>query len=107
MYFIVSWDISAVEPQWGRIDEQMRNCLKNFAFVRPVNTYYMVKVSSEREYEAIHECLLNVAKAQTATVHFVSSPLFSGTGIVKKLGTSGYQGWLPQDRWTKIKEVVN
>jgi hypothetical protein len=97
MYFIVSWDISAVEPQWSRIDEQMRNCFKTYQQIRPVNTYYIVKVANATQYEAIHTCLLNVAQSQTATVHFIISPL---------LTAQGFKGWLPKDRWPKISEIT-
>jgi hypothetical protein len=98
MHFTVSWDISAKEPQWSAIDEQMRNCFKNYPQVRPVNTYYMVKVTSARDYDQIHNALLNIAQNSSITIYFIMSPL---------LNTSGYKGWLPQDTWTKIAQITS
>jgi len=102
MYFIVSWDISAVEPQWSRIDEQMRNCLRGFESIRPVNTYYIVKVNSKQQYEDINTCLLKVAQAQTATVHYISTPLQSLSHSI-----SDFKGWLPKDQFPKITAITS
>lgn len=97
MYFTVSWDISASQPIWSQIDEQMRNCFKNLPQVRPVNTYYMVKVNSADQYNQIHKNLLTIAQQSTVKIHFIMSPLLNATG---------YKGWLPKDRWDKIGEVT-
>ena len=99
MYFIVSWDIGTTEPAWSKIDEQLRNCFKGFQQIRPVNTFYMVKVANAQQYQAIYACLLKIAKdSTTVKVHFIISPL---------LTVSGWDGWLPQDRWPKIKEITS
>jgi hypothetical protein len=98
MYFIVSWDIGTTEPAWSKINEQLRDCFKSFPQIRPVNTFYMVKVENAQQYQAIHDCLLKIAKESTTVkVHFVMSPLLS---------IAGWKGWLPQDRWTKIAEIT-
>jgi hypothetical protein len=98
MYFIVSWDISASEPQWSPIDEKLRNCFKNYPHIRPVNTFYLVKVSNGDQYNQIHDCFLQIAKTSTLTVFFVMSPLLTSTG---------WKGWLPQDRWDKISNITS
>lgn len=98
MYFIVSWDISAVEPRWSQINEQMQNCFKTYPQIRPVNTFYMVKVTSGDQYNAIHDCLLNIAQNTKETIHFIMSPL---------LTVKGWKGYLPKDRWPKISELTS
>lgn len=102
MYFIVSWDISAVEPQWSRIDEQMRNCLKGFQQVRPVNTYYIVNVASAQQYEDINASLKRIAESQTAAVYFIMTPLYTDPVTARN-----FRGWLPKDRWDKITPITS
>jgi hypothetical protein len=102
MYFIVSWDISAVEPQWSRIDELMRNCIKGFPQVRPVNTYYIVKVATDQEYEQINTLLRGVAESQTAAVYFIMTPLYR-----LPVTATNFRGWLPKDLWEKITAITS
>jgi hypothetical protein len=97
MYFIVSWDISAVNPRWSAIDEQMRNCFKGYTQLRPVNTFYMVKVASGNERNAILTALQAVAQQTSEDVFFVMSPV---------LTVSGWDGWLPQDKWELVKAIT-
>jgi hypothetical protein len=98
MYFIVSWDIGTTEPAWSKINEQLRDCFKGYEQIRPVNTFYMVKVANAQQYDAIHACLLKIAQnSTTVKVHFIMSPLLTVTG---------WKGFLPKDSWTKIAELA-
>jgi hypothetical protein len=98
-YFIVSWDISSSEPTWSRIDEQLRNCFKHLPYLRPVNTFYMVKVSSQQQYNLVFTALQNVAERSTQVkVRFIASPMMNITG---------YNGWLDQDLWPKVRQITD
>lgn len=98
MYFVVSWDISASNPVWSQIDERLRKCFDDdYNWVRPVNTFYMVKISTAQQYQTILANLQAVAKDSPVNVNFIMSP---------PLTVTNWDGWLPQDTWTKVREIV-
>lgn len=98
MYCIVSWDISAVNPRWSAIDEKMRECISSYAWFRPVNTFYVIPISNTNQVTTILNALQNVAKQTNETVHFVISPAYQSAG--------GWDGWLPEDHWPKLKAIT-
>lgn len=95
MHIAVSWDISAKEPRWGVLNDQMRDCFKGLSWVRPLSTFYIVRVDGESGRGRIQERLLSVATAVPETIHFVVSPLMPG---------GRYNGYLPKDTWSKVNE---
>jgi len=100
VYFVVSWDISASNPTWSQIDERMRNCFANYHSIRPVNTFYMVKVANGDQYRSIFSALQRVAKDSEehgTNVYFIASPV---------LTMGGWDGWLQPDLWPKVAQVV-
>jgi hypothetical protein len=96
MHFIVSWDIATVEPRWSQINRQMQQCFNGHPQIRPVNTYYIIKVDSQDQYNTINTNLQKVAKAQAETVIFISTPLL--------LFKDGYIGLLAD--WAKVNEIT-
>lgn len=101
VYFVVSWDISASNPVWSQIDERMRNCFANYRSIRPVNTFYMVKVANGDQYRTIFNALQRTAQTTEengTNIYFVMSPLFTVTG---------WDGWLQPDLWPKVAEVAS
>ena len=97
MYFIVSWDISAGNPTWSQVDERLRNCFARYKSYRPVNTFYMVSVSSGDQYRAILNALQGVAGNSPVNVFFVMSPL---------LTTTDWDGWLREEDWPKVFQIA-
>jgi hypothetical protein len=97
MYFIVSWDISAENPLWREINEQMRNCFKNYTQLRPVNTYYLVKISSVEQHTQIYTKLKDVAKAASVGVEFIMTPAY--------IGKKGFVGIL-SEKWSDVNAIT-
>ena len=98
MYFVVSWDISASNPTWSQIDERLRSCLAGYQSLRPVNTFYMVRVSNGDQHRTILAALQNVAGNSSVKVDLIMSPLLTVTG---------WDGWLQPDVWPKVAEITN
>jgi hypothetical protein len=95
MHFVLSWDIQAEGDEWSEVNKAMKLCLEGYSWVKPLSTFYIVKVSSQDEWEWIKEDLKEVAKNTDLTVHFVVSPLMDG---------GRYDGWLPKKTWPKIRK---
>lgn len=95
MHIVVSWDIKTAQPKWGEIDEKMKLCLNGYSWVRPLTTFYVLKIAGESERTVIRDRLLAVAKEAGVTVHFVISPAMAG---------GRYDGYLPSDSWAKLNE---
>ena len=95
MHIAISWDISASGDRWNTINEQMREEIHPYSWVRPLTTFYVVKVNGETDRETIRSNLEDVAKSVNEKVHFLVSPIMS---------SSRYSGYLPQDMWEKINQ---
>lgn len=96
-YFIVSWDISAVEPTWSQTDKRMLECIDGLSWTRPVNTFYMVKTDSPLVYQSLLKNLQQVAQSAPVKVRFIMSPLLS---------RDSYDGWLEPDAWPKVRAIA-
>ena len=86
MYCVISWDISAVNPRWSEINDRMRACIQGFHYVRPVNTFYLVRISSADKIVAIRQCFEAVQKNTPESISYILSPALSGhlwTGAIK------------------------
>lgn len=97
MHFILSWDIKAVGRRREVIEGNMARAIKNFSWVRPVTTFYIVKVNSQSDWFNIRNYLATVAGAFSSEVTFVMSPLMQG---------GRYDGFLPPQTWSQINERV-
>ena len=95
MHIIVSWDIKTEQPKWNEVDEKMKAGLVGYSWVRPLTTFYVIRISTETDRQRIRDRLLEVAKSAGVVVHFIVSPAMVG-------GT--YDGYLPSDAWAKLKE---
>ena len=93
MHVVVSWDIKTTAPRWDVIDGMMRAALKPHSWVRPLSTFYIVRVASETERIALKLRLLEVVTDVPERVHFLVSPAMIG---------GNYTGWLPRDMWPKV-----
>ena len=95
MHITLSWDISATGDQWKTINDNLREQLQGYSWVRPLSTFYIVKVNSAEQRDNLVDALISVIKQSHEKIHFVVTPLMTG---------GGYNGWLPQDLWDKINE---
>ncbi|WP_144401577.1 hypothetical protein [Isoalcanivorax pacificus] len=95
MHIVISWDISAEGNRWNTINDEMKECLSGYSWVRPLKTFYVVKVNSSNHREQLITALQSVAKSNSEKIHFVASPAMTG---------GSYNGWLPKDLWDKIGE---
>ena len=95
MHIVVSWDIKAEQPQWKQIDDMMRDALTPHSWARPLSTFYVVRINSTSEREALKDRMIQVATGVKETVHFLISPAMVG---------GQYTGWLPKSMWPKLNE---
>jgi len=77
MYCVISWDISAVNPRWSQINDQMLGCLKGYHYVRPVNTFYLVTIAEASQIVDIQACFVMVSNQTKENISFILSPAFS------------------------------
>ena len=95
MHIVISWDIKAEGDRWNKLDDALRKAIGPYSWVRPLTTFYIVKIPDPSYREIILNNMLGVAKPAPETIHIVISPVMSS-------GT--YTGYLPQDMWQKINE---
>lgn len=93
MHVMLSWDIPAEGERWKEINQQLRECLSSYSWVRPLKTVYVVKVDDHAERKALIAALTDVARSAPERVHFLMTPAMSG---------GGYNGFLPRDMWEKV-----
>lgn len=93
MHIIVSWDISAEGADWKQLNERMVGVFAPYSWIRPLNTFYIVKVNSEAQREAVHADLLTAARSTPHRVLFIVSPLIDG---------KRYEGLLPKETWPEL-----
>ena len=95
MHIAVTWDISASGTRWNEINDQMREVLRPFSWVRPLTTFFVVRLNLHADQDSIRDGLLAVAKSVAEQVHFVVSPIMS---------SGRYDGYLPQDMWPELNQ---
>lgn len=96
MHIVVSWDIKTTGPKWDEIDKNLKQCLDGYSWVRPLTTFYVLRIHSEADRGIMRDRLVAVAKATAGiTVHIVISPTMAG---------GRYDGFLPSDAWPKLNE---
>jgi hypothetical protein len=95
MHFVVSWDIKAEGEKWKEVNKAMREAIGDYSWVRPLTTFYIIKVNSGNDWNIIQKNLVSIVKKFPEKIHFVMSPLMKG---------GGYNGWLPKDLWPEIRK---
>lgn len=97
MHVVISWDIESSE-NWTSINEALIACMKSYSWVKPLNTLYVVQVSSLEDRDKLISQLTEVAKQQPDDIQFLCTPVMSG---------GAYNGWLPGNMWNEINKRVN
>ena len=95
MHFIVSWDIQAEDGEWDEINAQLKECIEDYSWVRPLSTFYIVRVSDVQKWQEIRRSLIEVAESSTIRIHLVIGPLMYG---------GQYDGYLPKDIWPELEK---
>lgn len=97
MHFIVSWDINAEGEEWDALNAQLKECIENYSWARPLSTFYVVRVSAPQEWQEITKDLIKVAEGSPIRIHLVIGPLMSG---------GQYDGYLPKDFWPELEKRI-
>ena len=96
MHIIISWDIKNCEnDEWNELNEKLRECINDYSWVKPLTTFYIVKLDSEKERKSIRENIVKICKVNKGKINIVISPV---------IYNGGYSGWLPHSMWDLIKE---
>ncbi|QDQ88129.1 hypothetical protein FMZ60_11400 [Alcaligenaceae bacterium SJ-26] len=95
MHIVISWDISEAGEKHAEINDKLRTAFEKFSWVRPLTTFYVVRISSESERISIRDQLVEIAKSVPQKVHIVVSPTMAG---------GRYDGYLPKDMWEKLNK---
>ena len=95
MHFALSWDITAESSRWQELNDQMLKVIAEYSWIRPLTTFYIVKVSTQAEWDKILSLLSAIAQGNKETIHIVMTPLMNG---------GRYNGVLPPDWWKDINQ---
>ena len=97
MHIIISWDIknSDSSDEWDFLNEELRECIKEYSWVKPLSTFYIIKLDSENERKKIRNSIITLCKKNKGKMNVVISPI---------LEEGKYSGWLPHSMWDKIRE---
>ncbi|MDR3303998.1 MAG: hypothetical protein LBS86_06265 [Treponema sp.] len=94
MHIIVSWDISD-DDDWDKIDEELKQCIMDYSWVKPLTTFYIIQIDDSAERSKIKKSLLNICQKYKTDINIVISPIIE---------EGRYAGWLPKKIWSAIKE---
>lgn len=95
MHVVISWEITATGDRWTAINTSLKEALKGYSWVRPLKTFYIVKVQSQEQRNELNATLVKVVKGTHERINFVMTPAMEG---------GSYSGWLPRDLWEKINQ---
>jgi len=99
MHISLCWNIFAGnEAQKKTAEEALQAELKGYSWVRPLSTFYVVKIASGEERDQLVGRLIAVAKQSPVRINFIVTPALTGPG--------GYNGWLPRSLWQKINDTA-
>lgn len=95
MHILVSWDITnASDPgAWEMWNERLKEVIKPYSWVRPLNTVYVLQISDEFIRRAIINGLQSVSRQHNGYIHVLVSPPMVG---------GQYEGILPQNLWPEL-----
>lgn len=96
MHAVVSWDINEEGALRESISKELEEAIKEYSPIRPLTTFYVVKIDDQVSWNALVLALQTVAQKYSGKVLFVISPLMAG---------GNYNGWLPLNVWTELNEL--
>ncbi len=96
MHFVVSWDIPVTTVNREGLESQLIGCFNSYQYVKPLTTFYIVKVSSQTEYSNILTNLQTIGKSIPGGFRLVISPLMTG---------GRYDGLHDNETWQTINHI--
>jgi hypothetical protein len=100
MHFVVSWEIAAGEPARRAIHAELKDCLRTYSWVHPLEmtSLYIVEVKSLIGWSRINRHLTEVAQRHPDAVSLIVSPLME---------SGAYAGWLSRTLWPELDRVAS
>jgi hypothetical protein len=95
MHIVISWDIHAEGDRWKELNDELKECLSGYSWVKPLTTLYIVQVAARGDRIAIKDALVEICRENPKLINVVVSPAMQG-------GT--YSGWLSKSLWPKIQK---
>lgn len=95
MHITVSWDIYATGQKLDELNNEMKEALQGYSWVRPLKSTYIVKINSNEERTELKNALVKIIAKSDKKIHLLISPPMDG-GV--------YTGWLPKGLWEKINQ---
>ena len=95
MHIMVSWEIEAEGARRAAINAALRRRLHGYSWVRPLSSFYIVRVRDSEDRAKILDGLKAVARGVNASerVRVLVGPI---------VAEGHYSGMLPRDMWDKI-----
>ena len=99
MHITVSWDIKNCDTdEWNELNDSLKKTFKNYSWVKPLSTYYIVQINDFDDRKIIRQELINLCKINKGKINVIISPIIE---------EGKYSGWLPSKLWEKIKKRVD
>lgn len=95
MHFAVSWDIPVSTPNRADFETKLIDCFRSFQHVKPLTTFYIIKVASQNEYSNVLTNLQNVGKTVNG-LRLVATPIMTG---------GRYDGLHINETWQAINQI--
>lgn len=92
MHILVSWDIFN-DSEWEKINNELKQCLKNYSWVKPLKTLYVIRINRDDDRKLIADSITSICKKYKSDLHVV---------ITSILNDGYYTGWLPKDIWEPL-----
>lgn len=93
MHFVISWDIKTQGERRSSIESLLFAGLKNFSWVRPLTTFYIVQINTLNDWNNLFNYFISISKYYQNEINFIMTPPMSG---------GRYNGLLPQNLWKDI-----
>ena len=77
MHFLVAWEINSQGPRGEEINNAMRGAIREYSWIHPLGTVYILKIHHVKARETIKEKLNAVADMFPGKVNFLISPLYT------------------------------
>ena len=97
MHVLISWDIKAEGSEWTSLNDQLKECLEGYSWIKPLSTFYIAAVEDSEDRALLRKNMIAVCKENPKKIHFIISQAMQG---------GSYGGWLPKTLWPKIKQLV-
>ena len=76
MHFVVAWETQSQGERLTEINNAMQNGLTGYSWIRLLRTFYVLDVTSERDWSIVHEKLLSIAAHFSGEINFLMSPIY-------------------------------